>query len=210
MTTQLNSSPFWYYAVEHEGQTPPSDTRSLIYYGSIWFEENLKGYAKKFNYGLQQTFWLAKNYFVCMSLFIVLLITFLWSPLISLLVSLVIFRFISRSSLTPQFLNFKHFNSHFHQKLVFSLLIWMLQQLKISFLCCGGACVGVLMAACMIITQYSQDMSLYNSCVCGLVCYFLGAQAVHFLPMSQILAFLTESPCKVNTDASVFVVFIIC
>lgn len=79
----------------------------------------------------------------------------------------------------------------------------MLQQLKISFLCCGGACVGVLMAACMIITQYSQYMSLYNSCVCGLVFYFLGAQAVRFLPMSQILAFLTES--KVNTDAPVFV-----
>lgn len=86
----------------------------------------------------------------------------------------------------------------------------MLQQLKISFLCCGGACVGVLMAACMIITQYSQYMSLYNSCVWGLVFYFFGAQAVRFLPMSQILAFLTEFPCKVNTDAPVFVVFIIC
>lgn len=44
--------PFLIPAVEHEGQTPPSDTRSLIYYGSIWFEENFKGYAKKFNYGL--------------------------------------------------------------------------------------------------------------------------------------------------------------
>lgn len=85
----------------------------------------------------------------------------------------------------------------------------MQQQLKISFLCCGGACVGVLMAACMIITQYSQYMSLYNSCVCGLVFYFLAAQAVHFLSMSQILAFLTEFPCKMNTDAPVFVVFII-
>lgn len=31
---------------------PRIPARSLIYYGSIWFEENFKGYAKKFNYGL--------------------------------------------------------------------------------------------------------------------------------------------------------------